>query len=114
MPKIQKTEQEWRAELTPEQYRILREKGTEAPFSGEYDFTFEPGTYQCAGCGADLFESQTKYTSGRGRPVFRAPAAEEVIDAETDEPHGMIRTEAWGANCGNALGHLFPDGPAPT
>jgi peptide-methionine (R)-S-oxide reductase len=93
MPKIQKTEQEWRSELTPEQYRILREKGTEAPFSGEYDFSFEPGTYRCAGCGAELYEA---------------------IEAETDVSHGMVRTEVLCANCGGHLGHLFPDGPAPT
>src|SRR6266536_2202253 len=85
MTKIQKTEQEWRAELTPEQYRILREKGTEAPVSGEYDFTFEPGTYRCAGCGAELFESETKYDSGCGWPAFYAPASDEAIDAEVVE-----------------------------
>jgi peptide-methionine (R)-S-oxide reductase len=100
MPKIQKTEQEWRAELTPEQYRILREKGTEAPFSGEYDFSFEPGTYRCAGCGAELFESE--------------PASDEAVEAETDGSHGMVRTEVLCASCGGHLGHVFPDGPAPT
>src|SRR5690242_1193916 len=110
MTKIQKTEQEWRAELTPEQFRILREKGTEAPFSGEYDFTFEPGTYRCAGCGTELFESETKYDSGCGWPAFYAPASEEAIDAETDVSHGMLRTEVLCANCGGHLGHVFPDG----
>src|SRR5438270_123615 len=79
MPKIQKTEQEWRAELTPEQYRVLREKGTEAPFSGEYDFSFEPGSYRCAGCGAELFEAETKYDSGCGWPAFYAPASYETL-----------------------------------
>jgi peptide-methionine (R)-S-oxide reductase len=114
MPKIQRTEQEWRAELTREQYRILREKGTEAPFSGEYDYTFEPGTYLCAGCGAELFGSDTKYDSGCGWPAFSAPAGEEAIDEETDVSHGMIRTEVLCASCGGHLGHVFPDGPAPT
>jgi len=114
MPKIQKTEQEWRAELTPEQYRILREKGTEAPFSGEHDYTFEPGTYRCAGCGAELFGSDTKYDSGCGWPAFHAPAGEEAIDEESDVSYGMIRTEVLCANCGGHLGHVFPDGPAPT
>src|SRR5204862_3341283 len=93
MPKIQKTEQGWRAELTREQYRILREKGTEAPFSGEYDHTFEPGTYRCAGCGTELFGSDTKYDSGCGWPAFYAPAGGEAIDEESDVSHGMIRTE---------------------
>ena len=114
MTKIQKTEQEWRSELTPEQYRVLREKGTEAPFSGEYDFTFEPGTYLCAGCGAELFESEKKYDSGCGWPAFYAPADGEAIDEETDASHGMVRTEVMCSNCGGHLGHLFPDGPAPT
>jgi peptide-methionine (R)-S-oxide reductase len=114
MPKIQKTEQEWRAELTPEQYRVLREKGTEAPFSGEHDYTFEPGAYKCAGCGAELFGSDTKYDSGCGWPAFYAPADHEAIDEESDVSHGMIRTEVLCANCGGHLGHVFPDGPAPT
>jgi peptide-methionine (R)-S-oxide reductase len=114
MPKVQKTEQEWRAELSPEQYRILREKGTERPFSGEYDHVFEPGTYVCAGCGAELFESAAKYDSGCGWPAFSAPASEEAIDEETDTTYGMVRTEVMCASCGGHLGHLFPDGPAPT
>jgi peptide-methionine (R)-S-oxide reductase len=112
--KIQKTEEQWRAELTPEQYRVLREKGTEAPFTGEYDHVFEPGTYRCAGCGAELFVADTKYDSGCGWPAFYAPAGEEAIEAETDASHGMVRTEVMCANCGGHLGHVFPDGPAPT
>ena len=114
MEKIEKTDAEWRAELTAEQYRVLREKGTEAPFSGEYDHVFEPGTYHCAGCGALLFESDTKYDSGCGWPAFYAPANDEVIDEETDRTYGMIRTEVMCASCGGHLGHLFPDGPHPT
>jgi len=114
MQKIQKSEQEWRAELSDEEYRILREKGTEAPFTGEYDHVFEPGTYHCAGCGAELFPSQTKYDSGCGWPAFYAPASSEAIDEETDVSHGMIRTEVMCGGCGGHLGHVFPDGPGPT
>ena len=114
MPKIEKTEQEWRAELAPEQYRVLREKGTEAPFSAEYDHTFEPGSYRCAGCGAELFDSDAKYDSGCGWPAFSAPAGEEAVDEETDTTYGMVRTEVLCASCGGHLGHVFPDGPHPT
>ena len=114
MPKIEKTEAEWSAELDPEQYRVLRQKGTEAPFSGEYDHVFEPGTYKCAGCGADLFESETKYDSGCGWPAFSAPSSDEAIEEETDVSYGMSRTEVTCADCGGHLGHVFPDGPAPT
>jgi peptide-methionine (R)-S-oxide reductase len=111
---IPKTDEEWRAELTDEQYRVLRQKSTEAPFSGEYDHTFEPGTYHCAGCGAVLFESDTKYDSGCGWPAFYAPAGEDAVDEETDTSFGMVRTEVLCARCGGHLGHLFPDGPHPT
>jgi peptide-methionine (R)-S-oxide reductase len=114
MTKIQKTEEQWRAELTPEQYRILREKGTERPFSGEYDHTFEPGTYRCAGCRAELFASDAKYDSGCGWPAFSAPADGQAIDEETDTSFGMTRTEVMCADCGGHLGHVFPDGPHPT
>jgi peptide-methionine (R)-S-oxide reductase len=114
MTKVQRTEAEWRAELSPEQYHVLREKGTEAPFSGEYDHAFEPGTYRCAGCGAELFRSGTKYDSGCGWPAFYAPASEQAIDEETHATHGMIRTEVMCSNCGGHLGHVFPDGPRPT
>jgi peptide-methionine (R)-S-oxide reductase len=114
MPKIEKTDEQWQRELTPEQYRVLREKGTEAAFTGEYDHVFEPGTYRCAACGAELFESETKYDSGCGWPAFFAPASEEAVEEETDGSFGMRRTEVLCASCGGHLGHVFPDGPHPT
>ena len=114
MTKVKKSEQEWRAQLTPEQYRVLREKGTERPFTGEYDHLFEPGTYRCAGCGELLFESGTKYDSGCGWPAFYAAANAEAVDEETDTTFGIVRTEVMCANCGGHLGHVFDDGPAPT
>ena len=114
MAKIEKDEEQWRRELTPERYRVLREKGTEAPFSGEYDEFFEPGTYRCAGCGTELFTSDAKYDSGCGWPAFLAPAGEDAVEEETDVSHGMIRTEVLCASCGGHLGHVFPDGPNPT
>jgi peptide-methionine (R)-S-oxide reductase len=112
MAKVEKSDAEWRQELSEEQYRVLRQKGTEAPFSGEYDHVFEPGTYRCAGCGAALFDSDAKYDSGCGWPAFSAPAG--AIEEETDVSHGMVRTEVLCASCGGHLGHLFPDGPHPT
>jgi peptide-methionine (R)-S-oxide reductase len=114
VPKVEKTNAEWRSQLTPEQYRILREKGTERPFTGEYDFVFEDGTYRCAGCGAELFSSTAKYDSGCGWPAFYAPIGDEALEEETDLTHGMIRTEVTCASCGGHLGHVFPDGPHPT
>ena len=114
MEKIEKTQEQWRRELSREQFRVLREKGTEAPFTGEYDHVFEPGTYRCAGCGAELFSSDTKYDSGCGWPAFYAPASGDAIDEETDTTYGMIRTEVMCAACGGHLGHVFPDGPHPT
>jgi peptide-methionine (R)-S-oxide reductase len=112
--RVDKTEEEWRRELTPERYTILRRKGTERPFSGEYDFTFEPGTYRCGGCGAELFRSDEKFDSGCGWPAFSAPARPDAVDEEVDVSHGMVRTEVLCADCGGHLGHVFPDGPAPT
>jgi peptide-methionine (R)-S-oxide reductase len=112
--KVVKTDAEWRAELSPEQYRVLREKGTERAFTGEYDHVFEPGTYHCAGCGAELFASDAKYNSGCGWPAFYAPSSEDVVEEETDISYGMVRTEVMCAACGGHLGHVFPDGPHPT
>jgi len=114
MTKVRKTEEEWRSELSAEQYSVLREKGTERPFSGEYDHVFEDGTYRCAGCGAELFLSEAKYDSGCGWPAFYAPASGEAIDEDSDMTFGMIRTEVMCSNCGGHLGHVFPDGPQPT
>jgi peptide-methionine (R)-S-oxide reductase len=112
--KVVRTDEEWRALLTPEQYAVLRRAGTEAPFTGEYDHVFEPGVYRCAGCGAELFTSDAKYDSGCGWPAFSAPAGEAAVEEETDISHGMRRTEVLCASCDSHLGHVFPDGPAPT
>ena len=111
--KVFKTDAEWRASLSPEQYRVLRHGGTEAPFTGEYDEVFEPGTYLCAGCGAELFDSEAKYNSGCGWPAFYESRS-AAVDEETDLSHGMVRTEVTCASCGGHLGHVFPDGPRPT
>lgn len=112
--RVEKSDDEWRRELSPDQYMVLRRKGTERPFSGEYDHVFEPGVYHCAGCSAELFRSDAKYDSGCGWPAFFAPAAAEAVEEETDVTHGMVRTEVLCASCGGHLGHVFPDGPRPT
>ena len=114
MTKIQKTEEQWRAELTPEQYRVLREKGTEAAFTGQYWNAHDDAKYLCAGCGAELFGSDTKFDSGSGWPSFTTPAATEAVETEVDRSHGMTRVEVHCARCGGHLGHVFDDGPAPT
>lgn len=113
-PSVVKPESEWRAELTPMQYAVLREKATERPFSGEYDHSFEPGTYVCAGCGEPLFTSDAKFDSGCGWPAFSAPASTDAVAEEHDLSHGMVRTEVLCARCQGHLGHVFPDGPGPT
>ncbi len=114
MSKIVKTEAEWRAELTPEQYRILREKGTEPAFTGKYWDNHEPGIYHCAGCGAPLFDAATKFDSGSGWPSFTQPVNTENVATSEDSSHFMRRTETLCKQCGAHLGHVFPDGPAPT
>lgn len=112
--KIQKSDAEWRAELTPEQYHIMREKGTERAFTGKYNAHKADGIYICAGCGAELFSSEQKYDSGSGWPSFWAPLNEENVGEETDRSFFMVRTEVHCNRCGAHLGHLFDDGPNPT
>lgn len=111
---VEKTEAEWREELTPEQYRILREKGTERPFTGELLAEKRDGKYHCAACGNQLFSSDTKFESGSGWPSFYAPISEEKVDRLQDTSHGMVRTEVICDRCGSHLGHVFQDGPKPT
>lgn len=112
--RVEKTDAEWQQELTPEQYRIMREKGTEHPFTGEYVDNHDEGIYRCAACGTELFSSDTKFESGSGWPSFYAPAHSENIETVPDNSHGMRRTEILCAACHAHLGHLFPDGPQPT
>jgi peptide-methionine (R)-S-oxide reductase len=112
--KISKPEEEWRRELTPEQYAVTREKGTERAFTGEYWDCHETGTYRCVCCGAELFGSDTKFESGSGWPSFWTPVAADAVVTNTDLSHGMRRTEALCSGCEAHLGHVFEDGPAPT
>ncbi len=109
-----KTNEEWKNELNPEQYRITREKGTERAFTGEYWDNHEQGLYRCACCGTELFDSNSKYDSGSGWPSFFAPVSEAAIRQEEDHSHGMERIEALCSHCDAHLGHVFPDGPKPT
>ncbi|MFI5265975.1 MAG: peptide-methionine (R)-S-oxide reductase MsrB [Chloroflexota bacterium] len=112
--KVQKSDQEWRQSLTPGQYEVLRQKGTEPAFTGKYAHSKDQGTFVCAGCGAPLFDSETKFESGTGWPSFYQPISEDAVTTESDRSYGMVRTEAECAACGGHLGHVFPDGPAPT
>jgi len=110
---VQKTEEQWREELDPAAYEVLRNKATEPPFTGRYTYSKDEGLYRCGGCGAELFSSATKYDSGSGWPSFTEPANRKNVRLETDSSHGMVRTEVVCANCGGHLGHVFDDGPGP-
>ncbi len=112
--KINKTDEQWREELTPEQYHILREKGTEQPFKGKYWREHRKGVYKCAACGQELFESDAKFDSSCGWPSFSYPVSEMNVESETDRSHGVIRKEVLCGNCAGHLGHVFDDGPGPT
>lgn len=114
MEKVNKTEQEWRQQLTPEQYHVTREHGTERAFTGEYWNNHESGTYKCVCCGTPLFDADTKFDSGTGWPSFYAPVNESNVATLEDRSYGMRRVEALCAKCDAHLGHVFPDGPAPT
>jgi peptide-methionine (R)-S-oxide reductase len=114
MQKIAKSDADWRQELTPEQYHVLREKGTEPAFTGVYWDEHRPGVYRCAACGNELFSSDTKFDSRTGWPSFFQPIDQEKVDTDTDRSFFMTRTEVHCARCGGHLGHLFPDGPRPT
>ncbi|CAN5252297.1 peptide-methionine (R)-S-oxide reductase MsrB [soil metagenome] len=111
---VKKSEAEWKQELTPEQYRILREKGTERAFTGEYYKTKDKGIYRCAACGEELFSSEAKFESHSGWPSFYEPVSDENVEEASDTSHGMTRSEVMCGRCGGHLGHVFPDGPQPT
>jgi peptide-methionine (R)-S-oxide reductase len=113
-PEVDKSDESWRAELTPEQYQVLRQAGTERPWSGKYVDNHDDGTYHCAACGATLFSSDTKFESGTGWPSFFEPAVAEAVELVSDTAHGMVRTEVRCRRCGSHLGHVFDDGPQPT
>jgi len=112
--KMEKTDAEWRASLTPEQYAVLRGKGTERAFSGAFWDAHDPAMYTCAGCGAELFSSDAKFDSGTGWPSFTAPMPGDPVEVAVDRSHGMTRTEVHCRRCGGHLGHVFDDGPGPT
>ncbi len=111
---MRKSEEEWRRELTPEEFHILREKGTERPFTGKYLYDKKKGTYICAACGNELFSSETKFESGTGWPSFWAPISRDKVEMKEDNSLGMSRTEVLCIKCGGHLGHVFNDGPKPT
>lgn len=114
MAEIEKTDDEWRQQLTPEQYAVTRHKGTEPAFTGKYWDNHEHGTYKCVCCGSPLFDSETKFESGSGWPSFYQPVAPDAVETETDSSYGMRRVEVLCAKCEAHLGHVFPDGPPPT
>jgi peptide-methionine (R)-S-oxide reductase len=111
--KVQKSEAEWQAQLTPEQYRVARRKGTERPFSGEYEGEWSEGVYRCVACGQELFSSDAKFDAGCGWPSFTEPVEGAAVDEHADVSHGMRRTEVTCSACDSHLGHVFPDGPGP-
>ncbi len=114
MDKIEKSDDEWREQLTPEQYNVCRLSGTEAPFTGAYWDCHDPGVYRCVCCGAKLFDSEAKFDSGSGWPSFWQPTSSEAVTTRVDTSHGMKRVEVLCKQCGAHLGHIFPDGPKPT
>ena len=112
--KIEKSDEEWREELTPEQFSVLRQQGTERAFTGKYWDCHDDGIYRCAACGAELFDAGTKYDSGSGWPSFTEPMFADAVEVRVDRSHGMVREEVVCARCGGHLGHVVPDGPGPT